>query len=299
MLTERDYTSLWSDPALGFSQTHAMPSWDEYVIRENQLQDYLDIFRGENTRGRRPIKPPVWYYPHPFLGELNGKDFAPKIEYIMIGEAAPPLKPSIPGVLLDVGNSYFYNINHINSTQYFNAPCSAFGIAGITKVDKLIALAKQGVLLLDIFPFASNYSPKGEKKGRTFRDGLNNRGGTRYFWNNVGEEITSLRQEGLLQSEYKLALLAPPIISHFIAEGINSHVWPTFGCTVRLGVNVFTPDIPVPVGVTHFSGIPEGTILLTPVGHLRLTITKAPIYACCCYDGSNYPQSIYIKSAFA
>ena len=296
MLTETDYTSFWSNPAPGFSQNHAMPSWDEYVIRENQLQDYLDIFRGENNRperlrnGEAPIGTNEdWCNDHPFLSILNGKAGAPKIEYIMIGEAAPPLKPSIPGVLLDVGNSYFYNINHINSTPYFNAPCSAFGIAGGTKLNRLIALAKQGVLLLDLFPFAVGYNTE-------FRTFLNTSGITRSFWNRVG---TSLRGLGLLHENPKLAFIAPATISHFIAEGINIDGWPTFGCTARLGVNVFTPAIPVPDRVAHFSEIPKGTRLLTPAGPLELTIKKAPIYACCCYDGSGNPQSIYITSAFA
>jgi hypothetical protein len=302
MLTRTDYTNLWTNPAPGgFSQVIlTLPSYDEYVIRENQLQDYLDIFRGINTRplrlrvGEAPIERNVdWCDDHPFSNELNGKAGAPKIEYIMIGEAAPNLSEVLlPGY-------YFYNINHVEHTRYFSDPCNAFGVVGVTKVDKLVALARKRVLLLDIFPFATNYCPQRKKKGKTFRDELNQSGVTRNFWVNVGEEITSLRNNSLLHKETKLAFIAPPTISHFIAEGINRHDWPTFDCTARLGVNKFSPAIPIPSADTHFKKIPKGTnLLMTSCLDLRLTITTAPFYACCCYDGSNYPQSIYITSAF-
>jgi len=292
MLTRTDYTNLWTNPAPGgFSQAiHTLPSYDEYVIRENQLQDYLDIFRGRDTRGARPIEPPVWYYDHPFLEVLKANAGAPKIEYIMIGEAAPPLSPSIPGQIPDNGNSYFYNIHH-GTSAYFTAPCTAFDIPSGNKTRRLLALARKGVLLLDIFPFATNYKTE-------FRNWLNGIGVTRNFWVNVGEEITSLRNNSLLHKETKLAFIAPPTISHFIAEGINRHDWPKFDCTARLGVNEFSPATLLPSTDTHFKKIPIGTMLMTPGLNLGLTITTAPIYACCCYDGSNYPQSIYITSAF-
>lgn len=296
MLTRTDYTNLWTNPAPGrFSQAIHLPSYDEYVIRENQLQDYLDIFRGSDTRCDRTIRtfiPADWYYDHPFLEVLKDNAGAHKIEYIMIGEAAPNLSEVLlPGY-------YFYNINHVEHTRYFSDPCNAFGVVGVTKVDKLVALARKRVLLLDIFPFATNYCPQRKKKGKTFRDELNQSGVTRNFWVNVGEEITSLRNNSLLHKETKLAFIAPPTISHFIAEGINRHDWPTFGCTARLGVNKFSPAIPIPSADTHFKKIPKGTSLIMTSGlNLGLTITTAPIYACCCYDGSNYPQSIYITSA--
>ena len=247
MLTRTDYTNLWTNPAPGgFSQAIlTLPSYDEYVIRENQLQDYLDIFRGRDTRGARPIEPPVWYYDHPFLEVLKANAGAPKIEYIMIGEAAPPLSPSIPGQIPDNGNSYFYNIHH-GTSAYFTAPCTAFDIPSGNKTRRLLALARKGVLLLDIFPFATNYKNK-------FRNWLNGIGVTRNFWDgtttNVELLINSLSADSLLHEETKLALVAPPTISHFIALQINLGViiLPDFlNCYSTLN-DTIPATIPIPV----------------------------------------------------
>ena len=154
MLTLEQYNNLWTTPAPnGFGQTHAIPSYDEYVIRENQYQDYLDIFRGYNTRmdrNIRPIVPPNWYYEHPFFNEQNEPKYQGiinSIRYIMIGEAAPGLDPVNPHENNE--NTYFYNILHLGNTDYFTAPCNAFGITGENKAEKLFKLALQGVLLID------------------------------------------------------------------------------------------------------------------------------------------------------
>jgi hypothetical protein len=47
--------------------TEAMPSYDEFKISERMLEDYLDIFRGYNSREGDNLMP----YPHPFFDE-NG-----------------------------------------------------------------------------------------------------------------------------------------------------------------------------------------------------------------------------------
>ena len=58
-LTLPEYTDLWNDLMLaGFGQggDHPQfpgvpfPNYVEYFDRDNQLEDYLDIFRGRNTR---------------------------------------------------------------------------------------------------------------------------------------------------------------------------------------------------------------------------------------------------------
>ncbi len=174
MLTLTEYGHLWKTHFSGIVPAGViMPDYCEYLNREHMVEDYLDIFRGVNTRSKRPIQPcnkkkennsnqilptEEWYYPHPFFDEKGkGKIEKPCIKYIMIGEAARP----------DTAGTYFYNINHTNRTDYFSAPCNAFSVVNGSKTDKLIDLAIKGVVLLDIFPFALDYTPL-RKKLSTF-----------------------------------------------------------------------------------------------------------------------------------
>jgi len=166
MLDKKEYEKLWDENFAPLT-TQAMPPYKEYVIRENMVEDYLDIFRGESTRKERSsIEGIDWYYPHPFFNE----DGTPKLEkkpcikYIMIAEAPPPLRTSrptaakclIPGG--DTGNTYFYNILHIGNTPYLNAPMIAFGSPDYkpcpeNKINTLLDLASKGVFLIDFYPF--------------------------------------------------------------------------------------------------------------------------------------------------
>lgn len=65
MLTLAQYNSLWFHNPLGMGSfatitgIAAPPPYADYVIRENMLEDYLDIFRGMNTRGNLHIRPEV------------------------------------------------------------------------------------------------------------------------------------------------------------------------------------------------------------------------------------------------
>jgi len=165
MLTITEYKKLWDDNFAKLT-TEAMPSYDEYFDRENMLEDYLDIFRGKNTRKERSSKEGSdWYYDHPFFNV----DGSPKLEkktcirYIMIAEAAASPKVSIPinGCRIlggDKNNTYFYNILHLKNTPYLNAPMIAFGSPDYkpcpeNKINTLLDLASKGVLLIDLYPF--------------------------------------------------------------------------------------------------------------------------------------------------
>ena len=168
MLTNDEYNDLWNDHFAPIAAGTMMPLYIEYAIRERMFQDYLDIFRGENTRIDGFGMP----YPHPFF-ESDGKTpilkEKPCIKYIMIGECALPLKPNIPVKRIcnipngDTNNTYFYNILHLGNTPYLNAPRLAFGCPDYrpcpeNKIKTLLCLASKGVLLIDLFPFAINYN---------------------------------------------------------------------------------------------------------------------------------------------
>lgn len=149
-------------------QVHKAPLkfYIEYVKREISFYDYLDLFRvvhfnnqvyRPNIRVSKPgqscldfvdvahLKIPDWQYievgSYPWAEEDIKKNR--RIENILIGEA---------GRNLNTG-TFFYGVNQNKETSYFDEPCKVFGIDGNVKADKLIKLANNGVLLVDIFPF--------------------------------------------------------------------------------------------------------------------------------------------------
>lgn len=237
-MTRTEFENQWNQDFDGLAPLAGkqMPSYDEFSISERMLEDYLDIFRGYNTR-EGDIEMP---YSHPFFDE-NGNSLLkekPCIRYILVAEARPkPNAPSynncipIPG---DTNNSYFYDIRHVMLTPWLNAPrlnwgCPPFTPCPTNKIETLLCLASKGVLLLDIFPFAITYGP--------IRRLLNDGGITRFFWDNpanpysLSNRITAI--QGLLCNDWDLSLVAPCIISGHIINPVNA----------------FPPIAAIPVGI--------------------------------------------------
>ena len=52
MLTEKQYIELWGTYFSNITNQNC-PDFEQYIIRENMLEDYLDLFRGINTRDQR------------------------------------------------------------------------------------------------------------------------------------------------------------------------------------------------------------------------------------------------------
>lgn len=185
ILTQKIYEKLWKNSsATGFGMPlHTIPSYHEYLQREVYQQDYLDLFKGKATFERitengefgvplsifkkmgvdiNPCKPNVKKldgadcllvdYKFPYTSDDFKKVESSSIQYILIGEAAPP---STKAPLKK--NTYFYNIEHLGSTSYFEAPCKAFDINEKSKRMNLIKLAERGVILFDLFPFSIDY----------------------------------------------------------------------------------------------------------------------------------------------
>jgi hypothetical protein len=220
MLSNTDYTTLWKTHFSGIT-IQACPDFKEYIIRENMLEDYLDLFRGINTRNQRAITPTNWYYKHPFFDEKGNSILKEKpcIKYILIAEACP-----------EKGKNYFYDIREIVGQKYLNAAYNAI-YSGATpvvawaalrnpndKVNKLIDLAKRGVLLLDLFPFALKYNS-------SLRRRLNRSLVTNSFWNNSANnysiENRLLTLIPLLCKNWDLSMMAPNIISEYILNPLN------------------------------------------------------------------------------
>jgi len=323
MLTLPQYNALWTGPMpAGFGRgAIALPPYNDYVIRENQLEDYLDIFRGVNTRNPIPPGAPWvhraapaggWYYNHPFFPPPGVAGFVPPpgapnptINYILIAEAALPLSPvhlgAVPafgGQIGDTNNTYFYNVEHLKSTPYLEQVRNAFGIPmRIVKPQVLWQLAQNGVLLLDLYPYAIDYNDSISSTGVTIRNALISAGVSSHFWGNVlplapktiGHRINAIA--GLLNPiEVRLAFMAPPILSHFLAGQINAGALGAFGATIRMGVNAMVPPVLPPHAPANLVGL--GGVLRPLVN-----VTSVPIYACACYDGTNNPNSLFIQNA--
>jgi len=312
----------------------ALPPYNDYVIRENQLEDYLDIFRGVNTRNPIPPGAPWvhraapaggWYYNHPFFPPPGVAGFVPPpgapnptINYILIAEAALPLSPvhlgAVPafgGQIGDKRNTYFYNVEHLKSTPYLEQVRKAFHIrTRISKPQVLWLLAQQGVLLLDLYPYAIDYNDSISSTGVTIRNALISAGVSSHFWGipapapapalapeTIGSRIHALA--GLCDPNgVKLAFIAPPILSHFLAEQINAGALGAFGATIRMGVNATVPPVlPAPGHVIPGPPPPASLVglggVVRPLGGLR----RIPYYACTCYDGAGNPNSLFIQNA--
>jgi len=312
MLTPAQYNDLWTLPAPnGFGQSLTIiPNYNNYLIREQMFEDYLDLFRGVDTRATRlAANPVIMPYNHPFqhtLQQIANKEFPkPCIKYILIAEAAPPFNPRrLTPSGLDTNNSYFYSIIDIKGTPYFNAPITAFKITGaLTKTEKLIELAKAGVILVDIFPFAINYN--------LIRSMIIASGILREFWNGIINpyslrlRLNNLNPYFCLAAHPKAALVAPPRLSHDLADNMSIGLYPLIpGIRFNLSLNQFGPlGGPLVAGTPatksshtrYFYDWPVGQFLN---GLIPCSLKFAPIYRCCAFDGSMIgPHAIFIENA--
>ena len=116
--------------------------YQSYLVRENHFEDYLDIFRGLDTRLQRQQNVNL---PHRFQNILqNGYS----INYILIAEAAP------------FGANYIY---YNGSGSYITAPLNAFfvnNVGNMNAINRLSTLAANGVIILDLYPFNLQFNLK-------------------------------------------------------------------------------------------------------------------------------------------
>lgn len=144
ILTFPQFQNLWQQHFAVF-QPNINPQnlFQSYLTRENSIEDYLDIFRGYDTRAQRLQNNNL---PHRFQHLFNANY---NINYILIAEAAP------------FGNNYIY----LNGTgSYITAPLNAFNVNNVRNLnttDRLAQLAANGVVILDLFPFNLQFINKG------------------------------------------------------------------------------------------------------------------------------------------
>lgn len=302
MLTNAQYVNLWNVHFLPIVPAGtAMPLYDEYIIRENMFQDYLDIFRGINTRGNiaiRPEEPAIWYYEHPFFNAIGTPLLrnTPCINNVFIAEAPPQVNG---GVI-----KYVYNLQ-LAGGAYITAPLQAFDINtnGMPTIDRLINLAQLGILIIDIFSFAINYND--------IRVDLNILGSTLDFFNNlhnpysIENRINEIQIQGLFCNNFNVndrlntVFIAPPQTSILLANYVNLHPHPFLN--FRMGHNTFhVMHQDIIIANFIYEGFPPGTnlVAVAGVGNYPLNVARVPIFACTAYSGAyTVPSALFIKSA--
>ena len=225
-MTRIEFENLWNRDFAGLPPLAGVgiPNFEEFIRSERMRQDYLDIFRGENTR-EGDIEMP---YDHPFFDE-NGNPILtppPLIKYILVLEAIPPSNPASWNNCLplagDKNNSYIFDITHVRSTPYLSQPRVNWGCPNErpcpeNKKNTLLCLASKGVYPVDLFPFPIPYGP--------VRLLLNTGGVTRFYWDNLLNPFSIVNQinaiGALLSVDWDLCLMAPCTISEHIVNPIN------------------------------------------------------------------------------
>ena len=304
MLTITEYNVLW-ETHFSHITTQACPSYNDYIIRENMLEDYLDLFRGRNTRNQRAITPTNWHYKHPFF-DVKGNSMLkekPCIKYILIAEAAPQV----------IGNviKYIYNINIAGGT-YLTAPLKAFNtnnVDNLNPIERLLELARNGVLLIDLFPFALNYNKIREHENFNqlcinFFSNLNN-------VNSLINRVSELQIERIIDNidtinKVNAAIIAPPKTSHAIANFAALNDVEFIGLrigrnTIELQENIDMDNIELYINIDTFQynliGLNGNSYPL--VNDQGNNIVRVPYYSCNCYNetrGEN-PRALFIKNA--
>lgn len=304
MIKKKHYKKLWKTHFRSITDQNC-PDFEQYIIRENMLEDYLDLFRGINTRNQRSIPPANWYYEHPFF-DLNGNSLLnekPCIKYILIAEAAPQVNDNVI--------KYIYNIN-IAGGAYITAPLKAFNtnnLNNLNTTERLIELARNGILIIDLFPFALNYNE--------IRNDINFNQLCINFFSNLDNyyslinRIFKFQQQEIIENidtlkEVNAAIIAPPKTSHAIASFAALNDVEFIG--LRIGRNIFefqenidNDNIELYLNNITF---PNNLIGLNGYSYPLLNdqnnnIVRVPHYSCNCYNetrGEN-PRALFIKNA--
>ena len=303
MLKKKHYEKLWKTHFSGIPNQNC-PDFEQYIIRENMLEDYLDLFRGINTRNQRAIPPANWYYEHPFF--LNGNSVLnekPCIKYILIAEAAPQVNNN--------AIKYIYNKN-IAGGAYITAPLNAFNtnnVNNLNTTERLLELARNGILILDLFPFALDYNE--------IRDYTNFNQLCINFFSNLDNyyslinRVFKFQQQEIIENintlnEVNAAIIAPPKTSNAIASFAALNDVDFIG--LRIGRNIFefqenidNDNIELYINNITF---PNNLIGLNGYSYPLLNdqnnnIVRVPHYSCNCYNetrGEN-PRALFIKNA--
>lgn len=161
MITVSDYNGPLGIPG-GYFNSRSVPSFPDYLKEYHvHFMRYLYYLCLMNAEGEYPSEIPIDKI---YDGFNNAKEIGKKrnIRKILIGEAPPP--NSI---------NYFYNPSHLRWNPVTGNPTSGQGWTSVIKnalfpgmvfpntVSFLKECAKEGFLILDLFPYPISYSSRG------------------------------------------------------------------------------------------------------------------------------------------
>lgn len=294
ILSSLEFGKLWREFFETFLPNQNLhPLYYTYCQRENELEDYLDIFRGVDTRQLRNQNIATH---HKFAGILhNGYS----VRYILIAEAAPP------------GNNYIYADAN---GDYIKAALKAFNVQNIdilTPIQKLEELAQNGILVLDIFPFNLDYNLNIRGAGMTLREILIDKNITLDFLVNTNviysiiNRVNSLRcqiNNFLNHSNINTAFMATPIINNYLGA-LNFSGFLNFSSspiTIQNGLNSFNSHVSIDHARKRYywPANPNMEIINSFGNNYNVeALTTSPFYTSSCNNGSGSPHEILIRNS--
>jgi hypothetical protein len=294
ILSTIEFGKLWKDFFEDFLPSNNLNTlYDSYLQRENDLEDYLDIFRGIDTR---QLRNQSIANPHKFAGILA---HGYSVKYILIAEAAPP------------GNNYIYTNA---SGSYILATLKAFNVPNpdrLNPIQKLVALAQNGILILDLFPFNLDYNLKIKGVGLTLREILIDKNITSDFLINTNiiysiiNRVNSLRcqiDNFLNHKKINTALMATPIINNYLGA-LNFSGFFNFSASpinIQNGLNSFNFHVSIDHARKRYSWpLNPHMNIINSFGSIYnvAALNTSPFYTSSCNNGSGSPHEILIKNA--
>lgn len=305
MLNENDFKALY-EKFYGTAVKYSHSVYSDYLIDVNMFEDYLDIFRGKNTReDRKMFLSDNWYYEHPFFNGIEPKlAKVPLVKFIMIGEAKPVQRQSeFNECQGDLKNTYFYNVTHLKNTRWLSEPFKAFHSTNQwykiscpkEKVKILLELASKGYLLIDLFPF-----PFPSPVPNSLRNRLNESGVSSYFFNSYLKALLSKVKKINTEKDCVIAFSGPSTIHHYLTHELAfGKLTLPKGFICKLQVNYFVQPISISSQIQSAltNWYPEVNLLNNQ--YRNPGVKQAPFYRCEVWDGSNTgPHWLFIQNAF-
>lgn len=209
ILTFPQFQNLWQQHFAVFLQNLNLQNlYQSYLTRENCLEDFLDIFRGYDSRAQRQQYNNL---PHRFQHLFNNNY---NINYILVAEAAP------------FGENYIY-LNAMGS--YITAPLNAFSVPNVGNLNttnRLAQLAASGVVILDLFPFNLQFNNNGLRnqliQNNTTLNYLIDFNNVYSVINRVNYLINNMPNCNL-NNVVNTAFMATPIINNYLCAALQNN----------------------------------------------------------------------------
>lgn len=276
ILTKDEYENLWNSHFSGLKGVN-MPTHAEYCARENALEDYLDIFRGTDTRSKRGVNTKE---DHPYEALFKNNL---EIKYVLIAEAAPST------------GKYIYTTA---DGPYITSVLRAIAKNVPEKtIDRKLELANHGILILDLFPFAIDYNTdirnalnNNNKVTDSFFNGTNFNGTKNIY--SIVKRLKNIKRSGVRfnLANPSSAFIAPGVISHYLGKLVQNSSTNIWNLIFQRGFNSKYSLAP------KTSNIHLQNNLSTKYYVLKNNVL-APIFSCCAYNGSGSPDSTFLESA--